>query len=107
MIAALLVIGAACDEGADAGGMDRSEFVAAFVDLREATVLGTLDSARRDSILAAHEVTEVDLRAYIEAHSDDPDALAETWREVLDSIAARDSAAAAPPDTGSGQPDTI
>ena len=92
--------------GGETDGLERSEFVAAFLDLREASVRGTLDSTSLDSILGAHDVTEAELRAYVAARSDDPDALAETWREVLDSIAARDSAAA-PVDSVSVQPDTI
>jgi hypothetical protein len=104
-VVAMIALLADCDGGAERGGIERAEFVATFVDLREATVRGTLDSASRDSILAAHGVTEAELRAYVEARSDDPDALAETWREVLDSVAARDSAAA-PPDSNSAQPDT-
>lgn len=95
---------AACDDD-EPDGIDRSDFVAAFVDLRAATVQGTLDSLVRDSILDAHGLTEADLRAYIQARSDDPDALSETWREVLDSIAARDSAAALP-DSAAATPDT-
>lgn len=102
---ALIAVAYGCDDGAGQGGIGRSEFVRAFVDLREATVRGTLDSVRLDSILTEHGVTEAELRAYVEAHSADPDALAATWREVLDSVAARDSAAAAP-DSVSAQPDT-
>ncbi len=106
-LAALFACTAACGDSGDPGGIEQSEFVATFLDLREATIRARLDSTRRDSILAEHEVTEAQLRAYIEARSKDPNALAETWREVLDSIAARDSAAAAPPDTASAEPDTI
>ena len=104
-LVALVALLAGCGGDAERGGIERAEFVATFVDLREATVRGTLDSASRDSILGAHDVTEAELRAYVEARSDDPEALAETWRAVLDSVAARDSAAA-PPDTTSAQPDT-
>ena len=83
---------AACDGGGAEGGMSRSEFVATYVALRRATVAGQLDAVTRDSILDAHRTSEAELRAYIEQRADDPDAIADTWREVMDSIAARDSA---------------
>lgn len=97
----LLLIAAACGERDSAApdGIDRSAFVAAYIDLRAATVAGVLDDATRDSILARHDVTEADLRAWIEQRSDDPAALSEAWREVTDSTAARDSAAAAETDS--------
>lgn len=86
----------ACDPGAGSdGGLDRSDFVAAYVDLRQALLRDSLDEERRDSILAAHGVTADGMRDYVERHADDPAALADAWREVIDSTAARDSAAAA------------
>ncbi|HEX6588512.1 MAG TPA: hypothetical protein VF039_05770 [Longimicrobiales bacterium] len=96
LLPALLLATAAgaCGEPAE-DGIGREDFVATFVDLREAAVRGTLDDAARDSILAAHDATEAELRAYIEARRADPEALADTWRVVLDSIVARDSVAAA------------
>lgn len=81
-----------CDEPEPHAGIDRDTFVRVYLDLRAATVAGTLDAAARDSILAAHDVGEEDMQAFIEGRAADPDALAQTWRDVMDSIAARDSA---------------
>jgi len=72
-------------------GIDRDTFVATYVDLRLAALAGALDSLARDSILRSHDVTEADLRAYLESRADDPAALSKTWREVMDRMA--------PPDT--------
>ena len=106
VLLALVVAAAGCDDGPAGGGLEREVFVRTFVDLRQATVAGTLDSVRRDSILGAHGVTEAELRAYVQARAEDPEALAATWREVLDTIAARDSVARLS-DTVSAQPDTF
>ena len=96
VLAALaLALAAGCDTPASEGGVERDEFVAAYVALRRATIAGELYPARRDSILEAHGTSEAELRAYIERHADDPAALADTWRAINDSIAARDSAATA------------
>lgn len=95
-IALLLPIAAGCGQ-ADGGDapMDRSTYVAAYVDLREAVMLDdSLGEQERDSILALHGISADEMRAYIERHAHDPAALADTWREVMDSIAARDSVAA-------------
>lgn len=108
-VGAVLLLGAcaasACDpgDGSD-GGIDRSDFVAAYVDLRQAVLRDSVDEARRDSILAVHGVTADEMRDYIERHADDPAALADTWREVIDNTAARDSAAAAR-DSAAAAPD--
>ena len=110
VLALALVAGCQAPEGEE--GIERDGFVATYVALRRATVAGELDSERRDSILEAHRTSEEELRAYIERHADDPDAIADTWREINDSIAARDSASAAPdtavagPDQGAAEPDT-
>ena len=91
----LVAVWLACARTEDPPGIDRDTFVAAYVDLRRATVAGRLDAAVRDSILRAHDVSEADLRAYIESRADDPAALSATWTEIRDSLAATDSAAAA------------
>ena len=111
LLVPLLAAAAACDDSTESG-ISREEFVSTFVDLREAAVRGTLDSVVRDSILAAHDASEAELRAYIEARRGDPEALADTWRAVLDSIVARDSvaaagdSAAAAADSAAASPDT-
>lgn len=89
---ALLAGLTACTEpSAEAVGIERERFVAVYIDLRDAMVDGAADSAGRDSVLAAHGVTRDELRAYVDAYADDPAALAETWREIMDSVAARDT----------------
>ena len=93
LVALALVAGAACDAARD-DGMSRTEFVATYVALRRATVAGELDAAKRDSILEAHGTTAEELRDYIERRADDPQGIADTWREIMDSIAARDTLAA-------------
>jgi hypothetical protein len=88
LAAALLV---ACQDSDADNGIDRSRFVATYVDLRRATNARALDDATRDSILEAHGTTEAELRAYVELRANDPEAIADTWREIMDSIAAGDS----------------
>lgn len=96
LVAGTAALGA-CDEPAEgAEGIDRQTFVATYADLRRAVVADSLDDAVRDSILAARGVTEADLRDYVDRRATDPDALSKTWREVLDTIAARDSAVESP-----------
>lgn len=86
---------AGCDgRGNGERGIDRETFVAAYTDLRLAIFDDVFDEATRDSILASHDVTEDELRAFVDRHADDPDALAEAWREVMDSLAAYDAARA-------------
>lgn len=82
----------ACDEPEPQTGIGRDAFVRAYLDLRAATVAGTLDAATRDSILTAHDISEDEMQAFIEGRADDPEALAQIWRDVMDSIAARDAA---------------
>ncbi|HUF13549.1 MAG TPA: hypothetical protein VMN78_10650 [Longimicrobiales bacterium] len=91
----------ACAEESESEGIDEETFVGTYVDLRGAVVADSLDAAVRDSILAAHDVTAADLRDYVDRHAANPDGLAETWRAILDSIAARDSAAAGAPEADS------
>ena len=88
-----LTLGCA-DRSREADGIDRGTFVATYIDLRRAVIAGSLDDTVRDSILALHDVSEADLRDYVDRHATDPEVLSATWREVLDSIARRDSAVA-------------
>ena len=88
MVAAVLGCG-----GAEEQGIDRDRFVRAYLDLREATLAAPFDSTTRDSILAEHDVTADEMRAFISAHVNDPDAIARAWQDVMDSAAARDTTA--------------
>ena len=110
-----LAFAAACGGGGDEQGVSRAAFVGAYIDLRGATVAGELDARTRDSILSAHGTTEEELRAYVTQRAEDPDAIADTWREIMDSIAAREIAAVASdttdttavePDSTAAEPDT-
>lgn len=88
VLLALAVLGGACDAPAAEGGIERDAFIATYVDLRRATVDGRLDAATRDSILGAHGTTEEELRAYVTARADDPEAIADTWREINEILTA-------------------
>ena len=100
LVALLLVaLAPACDASRGEKGIGRSEFVATYVALRRATVRGELDAATRDSILEAHGVSAGELRDYIEQRADDPEAIADTWREIMDSVAVRDTLTAEPDST--------
>lgn len=94
MLVSGAVLTACTERPAEPDGIDRETFVAVYVDLRQAVVAGAGDSAVRDSILAGHGLTEAELRAYVDERAGDPAGLAETWREIMDSIAARDTAGA-------------
>ena len=78
-----LVLGAAAcggSEPAAAGGLTRAEFVDVVVAVRQAELDGPADvdqdsadvlfEERKDSILAAHGVTEADLERFLAAHAD-------------------------------------
>ena len=99
LLAGTLAFSIVACEGRTEDGISREDFVRAYVDLRGATVDGRLDAATRDSILEAHGTSEEELRAYIETRAANPEDIADTWREIMDSIAARE----APP----AEPDTL
>ena len=101
VVAVALAASAGCADVAEEEGMGRDEFVSTYLDLRRATVDGRLDEAVRDSILDAHGTTDEEMRAYVDARADDPDAIAQTWREITDSIAA--AAKPASPDSQAAQ----
>ena len=86
-----LLLASACERPATYDGLEREEFVATYVDLRRATVAGELDEQTRDSILEAHGTTEEALRDYVEQRAEDPEAIADTWREINERISARDT----------------
>lgn len=83
---AMVAVIVACSPGADAAGLSDERFIAVVVELRRATEHTRSDSERfpmlRDSILDAAGVTEVQLRAYVDAHADDLRHMAEIWSTV-------------------------
>jgi hypothetical protein len=89
---ALALLAGACDTPDADAGIDREAFVATYVALRRATLEGRLDEPTRDSILEAHGTTEEELRAWLRAREDDPQSIAEAWREINETLSA-------PPDT--------
>ena len=92
LLFALAIALAACEAPTADAGIDRETFVATYVDLRRATVDGRLDESVRDSILAARGTTQEELRAFLTSREDDPQAVADAWREINETLTA-------PPDT--------
>ena len=93
LVLAALLLGA-CDRGAaEADGLERQRFVATMVDLRRAIADGRFSESVRDSILEAHDVTADELRAWVTNHADDPQAYADTWREINETLLAPEDTA--------------
>lgn len=68
------------------GVITDDQFVAVMLELRRAAREASADEeaflAERDRILTEHSVTGDDLRAYVAAHSADPERMAEAWRAI-------------------------
>jgi len=79
-------------EAAPVDSPERDTFVAAYVDLRTATIRsasGKLDESERREILARHGVTEESLLAFAREHGKDVSYMRGVWDEVearLDSL---------------------
>lgn len=83
--AALTLVAACGDQGADASVIDRETFIATWVDLRVAAVTsptGELSDAQRDGILQEHDVSGQDLLDFAEAHGADVPYMEAVWDEV-------------------------
>lgn len=77
--------------GEDEATLDRSVFVATYVDLRVAALEseGALDVDRKRAILSEHGVTEDELVEFAEVHGPDAPFMRDVWNEVgqkLDSV---------------------
>jgi hypothetical protein len=88
LLLCLLLAASGCrDEPADAR-ISSERFVAANVALR--TLPADATDEQRAAVLARYRVTPDDLRAWVQAHGDRPEALAAAWQQVagrLDSLA--------------------
>jgi hypothetical protein len=88
LLLCLLLAAAGCRGTPGADGISRERFVAANVALR--TLPGDATDEQRAAVLARYRVTPDDLRAWVHANGDRPEALAAAWQQVagrLDSLA--------------------
>ncbi|MSR36930.1 MAG: hypothetical protein EXR95_09895 [Gemmatimonadetes bacterium] len=81
-----LALGAgACKPAMPETAIDRETFIATYVDLRKTALQSptrTLTDAQRDSLLAAHGVSEKHLVQFAEVRAADPDYMVALWTEV-------------------------
>lgn len=84
--------------------VDRSAFIATYVDLRIAALRtdGTLDPTRRQAILSEHGVTEEELLEFAEIHGRDPAFMRDLWSDVEQKLDSARMAGGVGP--GSGTP---
>jgi hypothetical protein len=85
--AALLAVAlTACGPANDATGIGRDRFVDVVVELRLAALETRGDvaafEARKAEILRAADVTEDEMRAYVERHGEDLEHMAEVWGAI-------------------------
>lgn len=93
ILVALLL--AACGGSGSAPGLDRETFIEVFVELRARALQapdGQLDPATRDAVLAEFEVTQEELRSFVEDRGDEPGVMLETWTEIRNRLEARSNA---------------
>ena len=65
--------------------IERDLFIDAYVDLRDVALRKpsrVLNAAERDSLLAMHELTEDDLRTFLEVHHVEAEYMRDLWNEV-------------------------
>ncbi len=70
--------------------IDRETFIEVYVDLRSVALRKTsrkVNAAERDSLLAMHEVTEEDLRLFLEVYHTEADFMRDLWNDVEARIA--------------------
>jgi len=102
---ALLSLSACRRQAEPAGVISRDRFVAANVALRSLSDSATQEE--RDAALKKAGVTDRQLRAWVTAHSRDPEALAKAWERIafrVDSIGGGAPASQAPRPTIAGSP---
>lgn len=89
--ATLLSVSCARNDGVTA--VDRDQFVSIVAELREAAARTRGEPGEFDEIkariLEQHNVTEDDLRHYVEVHSRDVDHMAEVWTAVNEKLSER------------------
>lgn len=99
-VAAASLALAACSGGEKPGGITREQFIRANTALRAVSDSAPDVDSLRARALRSEKVTAAQLRAWLQAHLDDPVLLAETWSEIARradaSDPARQAAKAAP-----------
>jgi hypothetical protein len=103
-VLATLLLPAACGGNGGAEGLDRETFIQVFVELRARALQapdGQLAPATREAVLAEFEVTEEELRSFVEARGDEPGVMLETWTEIRNRLEARSNAPGPGPTPGS------
>jgi hypothetical protein len=99
-LAAASIALAACSGGEESGVITREQFVRANVALRAVNDTARDADSLRTRALRAEKVTPAQLRAWLQAHLNDPVLLAETWTEISRRADASDpSRHAAKPDS--------
>ena len=90
-LVALCHAAVACADADDSAIMERDTFVDALVDLRaSAAAVDSQDFAPvRDSILELHGVDSLTVQRYVAALSDDPQVMAELWKQIDARLKAR------------------
>jgi hypothetical protein len=90
----LLALLSACARTDTPGGISDEQFVTTLVELRRAATGAARDpvsfAAARQRILTEQNVTEEQLRAYIQSHSRDLTHLAAVWESVNERASAED-----------------
>lgn len=79
------LLGACEPQAPEVDAISRETFVAAYVDLRKASLEGLggpIDAAERERVLQEHGVEEDDLLRFAEVHGDDPGFMREVWEEI-------------------------
>ncbi len=70
--------------------IDRETFIEVYVDLRSVALRKTsrkVNAAERDSLLAMHEVTEEDLRLFLQVYHTEVEFMRDLWNDVEARIA--------------------
>ncbi|HLM67982.1 MAG TPA: hypothetical protein VK358_10670 [Longimicrobium sp.] len=89
--AVLALLLAACGTEGASGGISREQFIRANVALRAVSDTARQVDTLRARALRKEKVTPAQLTAWLQAHRDDPELLAETWTEISRRADAADS----------------
>ncbi|HEX8395289.1 MAG TPA: hypothetical protein VF665_23270 [Longimicrobium sp.] len=97
---------AACGGGGERKGVvPRDRFVAANVALR--MLPATATEAERKAVLKKFGVTDRQMLAWVDAHRNDPGALAEAWEQVAKRVDSLSALRPAPPKADSARRDSM
>jgi hypothetical protein len=89
--AVLALLLAACGTEGASGGISREQFIRANVALRAVSDTARQVDTLRARALRKEKVTPAQLTAWLQAHREDPELLAETWTEISRHADAADS----------------